>query len=54
MLPSAFNKLRKTTGSIAIVISPLVALMKEQVQILTVKGVKAVYTGDLKNDDRKE
>ncbi len=27
--------------------------MKEQVQILAVKGVKAVYTGDLNNNDKE-
>ena len=38
VLPSIFNDLRGTTSSI-VVISPLIALMKEQVQKFKEKGV---------------
>ena len=43
VLPFIFNFLRKRTDSIVIVVSPLVALMKDQVNILEKFGVKAVY-----------
>ena len=45
VLPFVFNCLRKRTDSIVIVVSPLVALMKDQVNILEKFGVKAVYVG---------
>ena len=45
VLPFVFNFLRKRTDSIVIVVSPLVALMKDQVNILETFGVKAVYVG---------
>jgi len=50
MLPDAFDFLRTTGSSIVIVVSPLIALMKVQVEALECRGVRAVYlhsgTGD--------
>ena len=50
VLPMIFNELRNCSSSIAIVVSPLTALMKEQVQKLLQRGVTAVYVGDLPSD----
>ena len=46
MLLAAFNALYNRDDSMVIVVSPLVALMKDQVQALTAKNVKAIYVGD--------
>ena len=46
MLPAAFNALYDRDDSMVIAVSPLVALMKDQVQALTTKNVKAIYVGD--------
>jgi ATP-dependent DNA helicase RecQ len=45
VLPGAFNVLRKINTSIVLIVSPLIALMKDQVERLKVKRVKAVYAG---------
>ena len=42
-LPPVFDKLRQSQGSIAIVVSPLLALMKDQVESLRRRGVSAAY-----------
>lgn len=47
ILPIIFNLLRCTVGlSIAVVVSPLVALMKEQVSAMELRGLTAVYVRD--------
>ena len=43
ILPKVFNRLRKTTKSIVIVVSPLISLMKDQVLSLAVKGIEVVF-----------
>ena len=51
VLPYIFDILHGTTSSIVVIVSPLNALMKEQVEKLGVKGAKAVYTGDITTDE---
>ena len=51
-LPGAFNTLRNTTESIVLVVSPLMALMKDQVANLKARGVEAVYVGEKCDMDR--
>ena len=46
VLPGAFDVLRKTRESIVLIVSPLIALMKDQVTNLKAKGVEAVYVGE--------
>ena len=43
LLPAAFDSLRTSERSIVIVVSPLTALMKDQVQSLERRGVRAAY-----------
>ena len=44
VLPLVFDKLRKTADqSLVIVVSPLIALMKDQVRALAERNVRAVY-----------
>ena len=44
VLPLVFDNLRKTAGqSLVIVVSPLIALMKDQVRALAERNVRAVY-----------
>ncbi|KAL5483656.1 hypothetical protein EMCRGX_G020059 [Ephydatia muelleri] len=42
-LPFAFDDLFQRDGSIVVVVSPLIALMKDQVAALNAKGVPAAY-----------
>ena len=42
-LPAAFDSLRSEVKSVVIVISPLVALMKDQVKVFQSKGLPAGY-----------
>ena len=47
VLPNVFDFLPKRdslNGSIVVVVSPLIALMQDQMQSMTERGVKAVYT----------
>ena len=45
ILPYSFDFIRRKHNSMIIVVSPLIALMQEQVRILVQKGMKAVYVG---------
>lgn len=50
LLPKAFDSLRcsnsMVTQSIVVVVSPLIALMKDQVRQMTQRDISAVYVGD--------
>ena len=55
ILPSVFDILRGTNRrSIVVVVSPLIALMKDQVRAMKEKGVTAVYIGGLADADAEE
>ena len=51
MLPKVFDCLRQSnsvaTQSIAVVVSPLIALMKDQVRQMTQRHMTAVYVGEI-------
>ena len=49
-LPKIFDKVLRKSGSIALIISPLVALMNDQVASFQSKGVSAVRVGDCSPD----
>ena len=52
-LPLVFDTLRvNTSQSVVVVVSPLIALMKDRVRAMKEKAVSAVYVGDLSDDDR--
>ena len=46
IIPPLFDALRNEPGSIAIMVSPLVALMKDQVEAMKKRGISVVYVGD--------
>ena len=48
MLPGLWDTLRGRSGSIVLVVSLLVALMKNQVDVLQKRGVRAAYADDAK------
>ncbi len=50
ILPTVFDTLRGTNASIAVVVSPLIALMKDQVRAMSDKGARAVFVGDCLED----
>ena len=57
VLPLAFNCLRHcdtNPKSIALVVSPLIALMKDQVKTLQQRGVRSVYVGDADEEAREQ
>ena len=45
ILPMVFDSLRNVEGSITLVVSPLLAMMKNQVEILNSRGIRAAYVG---------
>jgi len=53
ILPGAFDAVRSESGqqSIAIIVSPLISLMKDQVRAATERNVTAVYVGDAKSTE---
>ncbi len=51
LLPRVYDELRQTPySSIVIVVSPLIALMKDQVKSMTRRGVRAVYAAELSEE----
>ena len=50
LLPGVFDEIHHSKGSIVIVVSPLVALMKDQVRCMTERDVRAVFVGDADDD----
>ena len=53
ILPYLFDALKGTEGSIVLVVSPLIVLMKDQVQALHERGVSAVCLRDADPDSKK-
>ena len=54
ILPKVFDRVRKTSGSIVIVVSPLVSL-KDQLHSLETKGIKSVFvTKDTAKDSESD
>ena len=55
ILPRVFDIMRESTStesqSVAVVISPLVALMKDQVRRMAERDMTAVYVGDIDADE---
>jgi len=46
ILPVMFDTIQQFSSSIVIVVSPLIALMKDQVRAMVERNVSAVYIGD--------
>ena len=46
LLPLAFDVLKGTKSSIVVIVSPLIALMKDQVRKMTEKNMRALYVGE--------
>ena len=49
-IPVAFDILRGRKGSLCIVVSPLIALMKDQVRVYKERGVSTAYIGSEQQD----
>ena len=45
LLPKAFDFLLRRTGSIVVVVNPLIALMQDQVRAMCERNIRAVYMG---------
>jgi len=55
LLPVVFDCLKgRTCESIVVVVSPLIALMKDQVRAMSERNVKAVYAGEVDEDSQTE
>ena len=55
LLPEVFDCLMgRTCESIVVVVSPLIALMKDQVRAMSERNVKAVYAGEVDEDTQTE
>ena len=55
VLPSLFDILRKVERkSIVLVVSPLIALMRDQVASITAMGITATYISDKEDASRKQ
>ena len=51
VLPAVFDSLRGVKGlSIIVVVSPLIALMKDQIRAMMDRGTTAVYVGDCEDE----
>ena len=51
ILPTLFDRRAgRTDGSVVFVVSPLHALVKDQIETLTRRGATAVYAGDANSD----
>lgn len=55
LLPSIFNTLKGLTDktSICLVVSPLIALMKDQASFFTQKGISACFVSDNESTDKE-
>jgi len=54
ILPATFDSLFGADGrSIAVIVSPLISLMKDQVRAMERRGTRAVYVGDC-SEERRE
>ena len=53
ILPATFDSLYGVDSlSIAVIVSPLISLMKDQVRAMTQRGMRAVYVGDCSEEQR--
>lgn len=52
ILPALFDILRGVEErSVVVIVSPLIALMKDQVRVMNGRGLKSVYVGDCESED---
>lgn len=52
ILPWTFDVLKKQQQSIIVVVSPLVALMKDQVASFTSRGLSSIYIGEVNSEEK--
>ena len=50
-LPWVFNSLKERSTSVVVVVSPLIALMKDQVDIFTSRGLRCARAGECNNEN---